>query len=220
MPCIPFRYEPNLASSWNLGSIQSGEVATLQVEVGKFLARKPNWSRVTDDGVFGKEASFYQMMMAVAVVPVRIPQASNEGPESHEKGRDKASASKPAMLPDDFDSREFPTVSIQHDIDDPFGQRINVTRDALDYLWYSTDFKIEPNEAFLKTGQYPLSGTAYGSSDNLKLTFSNNVKLIGGINKIALQSVLSILSCDEKFSHYLTFRNRFLFYKTRCNEAS
>eukprot|EP00268_Persea_americana_P064091 TRINITY_DN8395_c0_g2_i1.p1 TRINITY_DN8395_c0_g2~~TRINITY_DN8395_c0_g2_i1.p1 ORF type:complete len:970 (+),score=200.05 TRINITY_DN8395_c0_g2_i1:315-3224(+) len=41
----------NFASSWNLGSVQSGELAALQVDVGKFLARKPSWSRVTDDGV-------------------------------------------------------------------------------------------------------------------------------------------------------------------------
>ncbi|XP_026447333.1 beta-galactosidase-like isoform X3 [Papaver somniferum] len=86
-------------------------------------------------------------------------------------------------------------------------EQINVTRDASDYLWYSTDVKIEPNEAFLNTGKYPvltvmsaghalhvfingqLSGTAYGGLDNPKLTFSNNVKLIVGINKIALLSV-------------------------------
>lgn len=35
----------NFASSWNLGSIRSGELAVFQVEVGKFLARKPSWSR-------------------------------------------------------------------------------------------------------------------------------------------------------------------------------
>ncbi|KAI3908281.1 hypothetical protein MKX01_027303 [Papaver californicum] len=73
---------------------------------------------------------------------VGIPQASNEGPESRavkspracakkfptlvsqgllfvwpdENGWDKASATKPAMLPDDFDSPEFSTVSIQRDL--------------------------------------------------------------------------------------------------------
>ncbi|XWS28590.1 hypothetical protein CRYUN_Cryun25bG0083400 [Craigia yunnanensis] len=41
----------NFASSWNLGSIQTGELAALQVDVRKYLARKPGWSRVTDDGV-------------------------------------------------------------------------------------------------------------------------------------------------------------------------
>lgn len=46
--CFP---ASNFASSWNLGSIQSGELAALQVDVRKFLARKPGWSRVTDNGV-------------------------------------------------------------------------------------------------------------------------------------------------------------------------
>ncbi|XP_050369457.1 protein HIRA-like isoform X2 [Argentina anserina] len=41
----------NFASSWNLASTQSGELAALQVDVRKYLARKPVWSRVTDDGV-------------------------------------------------------------------------------------------------------------------------------------------------------------------------
>ncbi|KAF9595055.1 hypothetical protein IFM89_036514 [Coptis chinensis] len=46
--CFP---ASNFASSWNLGSIRGGELAALQVDVGKYLARKPSWSRVTDDGV-------------------------------------------------------------------------------------------------------------------------------------------------------------------------
>ncbi|XP_068649440.1 protein HIRA-like isoform X2 [Aristolochia californica] len=46
--CFP---ASNFTSSWNLGSSQNGELAALQVDVGKFLARKPGWSRVTDDGV-------------------------------------------------------------------------------------------------------------------------------------------------------------------------
>ncbi|KAK9913027.1 hypothetical protein M0R45_036854 [Rubus argutus] len=41
----------NFASSWHLGLTQSGELAGLQVDVRKYLARKPGWSRVTDDGV-------------------------------------------------------------------------------------------------------------------------------------------------------------------------
>lgn len=46
--CFP---ASNFASSWNLGSVQSGELAALQVDVRKYMARKPGWSRVTDDGV-------------------------------------------------------------------------------------------------------------------------------------------------------------------------
>ncbi|KAL2590207.1 Protein HIRA [Glycine soja] len=41
----------NFSSSWSLGSIQSGELAALQVDLRKYLARKPGWTRVTDDGV-------------------------------------------------------------------------------------------------------------------------------------------------------------------------
>jgi hypothetical protein len=40
--CFP---ASNFASSWNLSSIQSGELAALQVDVRKYLARKPSWSR-------------------------------------------------------------------------------------------------------------------------------------------------------------------------------
>ncbi|XP_010242207.1 PREDICTED: beta-galactosidase [Nelumbo nucifera] len=86
-------------------------------------------------------------------------------------------------------------------------EQINLTRDASDYLWYMTDVQIDPNEEFLKSGQYPvltvssaghalhvfingqLSGTVYGSLENPKLTFSDNVKLIAGINKISLLSI-------------------------------
>uniref|UniRef100_A0A2P2KMA2 Protein HIRA n=2 Tax=Rhizophora mucronata TaxID=61149 RepID=A0A2P2KMA2_RHIMU len=46
--CFP---ASNFASSWNSGAVQSGELAALQVDVRKYLARKPGWSRVTDDGV-------------------------------------------------------------------------------------------------------------------------------------------------------------------------
>ncbi|KAI3822775.1 hypothetical protein L1987_10373 [Smallanthus sonchifolius] len=46
--CFP---ASNFASSFNLGLPQNGELAALQVDVRKFLARKPGWSRVTDDGV-------------------------------------------------------------------------------------------------------------------------------------------------------------------------
>lgn len=46
--CFP---ASNFASSFSLSSLHSGELGSLQVDIGKFLARKPSWSRVTDDGV-------------------------------------------------------------------------------------------------------------------------------------------------------------------------
>ncbi|KAJ8528232.1 hypothetical protein K7X08_021924 [Anisodus acutangulus] len=83
----------------------------------------------------------------------------------------------------------------------------NVTRDSSDYLWYMTDVNIASSEGFLKNGKDPyltvmsaghvlhvfvngkLSGTVYGTLANPKLTYSGNVKLRAGINKILLLSV-------------------------------
>ncbi|KAK0571893.1 hypothetical protein LWI29_023191 [Acer saccharum] len=86
-------------------------------------------------------------------------------------------------------------------------EQVYLTADASDYLWYMTDVYIDSNEGFLKNGQNPLltiwsaghalqvfingqlAGTAYGSMDDPKLTFSKNVKLNAGVNKIYLLSV-------------------------------
>ncbi|CAN8255085.1 unnamed protein product [Cochlearia groenlandica] len=46
--CFP---ASNFSSSWNLGSSPSGELAGLQVDVRKYMARKPGWNRITDDGM-------------------------------------------------------------------------------------------------------------------------------------------------------------------------
>ncbi|KAG9158117.1 hypothetical protein Leryth_000276 [Lithospermum erythrorhizon] len=62
--CFP---ASNFASSWNLGSIHGGELATLQVDVRKFLARKPGWSRVTDDGVQTRAHLEAQVASALAL---------------------------------------------------------------------------------------------------------------------------------------------------------
>ncbi|XP_057978440.1 beta-galactosidase 1 [Malania oleifera] len=98
-----------------------------------------------------------------------------------------------------YDDSTFTTVGLL--------EQINVTRDVSDYLWYTTDVKIDPSEGFLKNGHYPvltvmsaghtlnvfingqLSGTAYGSLENPKLTFSSAVNLRAGINTISLLSV-------------------------------
>ncbi|KAJ6331015.1 hypothetical protein OIU76_009581 [Salix suchowensis] len=90
---------------------------------------------------------------------------------------------------------------------DGLWEQIYMTRDATDYLWYLTDVKIDADEGFLKSGQNPLltifsaghalhvfindqlAGTAYGGLSNPKITFSQNIKLTAGINKISLLSV-------------------------------
>ncbi|PSS18059.1 Beta-galactosidase [Actinidia chinensis var. chinensis] len=86
-------------------------------------------------------------------------------------------------------------------------EQINTTWDMSDYLWYMTDVKIDSNEGFLRSGKNPvlkvysaghalhvfingqLSGTAYGSLEDPRLTFSSDVNLRPGINKIALLSI-------------------------------
>ncbi|OAY81947.1 Protein HIRA [Ananas comosus] len=57
----------NYASSFSLSSTQSGELGKLQVDVGKFMARKPSWSRVTDDGVQTRAHLETQLAAALAL---------------------------------------------------------------------------------------------------------------------------------------------------------
>lgn len=86
-------------------------------------------------------------------------------------------------------------------------EQINVTRDASDYLWYITSVDVSPTEGFLRGGQLPvltvqsaghalhafvngqLAGSAYGTRENRRITYTGNVKLRAGSNKIALLSV-------------------------------
>ncbi|WZZ76146.1 hypothetical protein YC2023_087516 [Brassica napus] len=86
-------------------------------------------------------------------------------------------------------------------------EQINMTRDKTDYLWYLADVAVSDDEKFLKTGEDPLltiesaghalnvfvngqlAGTAYGSLENPKLTFSQKIKLHAGVNKLALLSI-------------------------------
>ncbi|KAK4424120.1 Beta-galactosidase 3 [Sesamum alatum] len=86
-------------------------------------------------------------------------------------------------------------------------EQLNVTRDASDYLWYTTSVEISPTESFLHGGRRPiltvdsaghvlhvfingqLSGSAFGTQQNRKVTFTRSVNLHAGINSIALLSV-------------------------------
>ncbi|CAL9104789.1 unnamed protein product [Musa textilis] len=86
-------------------------------------------------------------------------------------------------------------------------EQISMTWDRTDYLWYTSYVNIDSNEQFLKNGRYPFltvmsaghsmhvfingerAGTVYGSLDNPKLTFTGNVKLWAGSNKISILSV-------------------------------
>ncbi|XP_022844468.1 beta-galactosidase-like [Olea europaea var. sylvestris] len=98
-----------------------------------------------------------------------------------------------------YEDNSFTTVGLL--------EQINTTRDRTDYLWYTTDVKIDDSEEFLRGGELPvltvlsaghalhifingqLSGTGYGSLENPKLTFSQGVNLRAGVNKISLLSI-------------------------------
>ncbi|KAL6213659.1 hypothetical protein ACLB2K_013105 [Fragaria x ananassa] len=85
--------------------------------------------------------------------------------------------------------------------------QLNITRDSSDYLWYTTNIDIKSSESFLRGGQHPtltvqsagdamhvfingqLSGSAYGTRKNKRFTFTGNVNLHAGMNKISLLSI-------------------------------
>ncbi|XP_020269629.1 beta-galactosidase-like isoform X1 [Asparagus officinalis] len=85
-------------------------------------------------------------------------------------------------------------------------EQVNVTRDRTDYLWYTTHVNISENEQYLKNGQYlaltvssagpslhiyingQLTGIAFGGLERSTLTYTGNVKLRAGMNKISLLS--------------------------------
>ncbi|GAB4853796.1 Beta-galactosidase 12 [Ancistrocladus abbreviatus] len=85
--------------------------------------------------------------------------------------------------------------------------QLKETWDTSDYLWYMTEVNIAANEKFLENGNNPvltvtsaghacdvfvngqLAGTAYGTADDPRFTFSGKVKLWAGVNRISLLSV-------------------------------
>ncbi|GMN55741.1 hypothetical protein TIFTF001_024859 [Ficus carica] len=85
--------------------------------------------------------------------------------------------------------------------------QLNITRDTSDYLWYTTSVQIDSSESFLRKGQHPtlsvqsagdalhvfvngqLSGSAYGTRENRRFTFTGNVNLHAGTNKLSLLSI-------------------------------
>ncbi|KAI3802855.1 hypothetical protein L1987_31000 [Smallanthus sonchifolius] len=100
-------------------------------------------------------------------------------------------------------------------------EQLNVTRDVSDYLWYLAEVDISPNEHFFTNGQFPvltvmsaghalhvfindqLAGTVWGSLKNPKLTFSQNVKLRAGVNKISMLSVsVGLANVGTHFENY------------------
>ncbi|KAJ9564503.1 hypothetical protein OSB04_000469 [Centaurea solstitialis] len=86
-------------------------------------------------------------------------------------------------------------------------EQVNVTRDASDYLWYTTSVDVDSSERFLHGGELPKllvqssghalhvfvngehSGSGFGSRKHRKVTYKENINLRAGSNKIALLSV-------------------------------
>ncbi|KAM7482640.1 hypothetical protein LguiB_007223 [Lonicera macranthoides] len=86
-------------------------------------------------------------------------------------------------------------------------EQLNITRDTSDYLWYMTSVDIRPSESFLRGGQNPtltvhsaghglhvfingkLSGSAFGTREATRFTFTTNVNLRAGMNRISLLSM-------------------------------
>ncbi|KAK4562615.1 hypothetical protein RGQ29_005210 [Quercus rubra] len=85
--------------------------------------------------------------------------------------------------------------------------QLNLTRDASDYLWYTTRVDISPSESFLHQGQHPTitvqsaghamhlfingrhSGSAFGTRKKLRFTYTGNLDLKAGANIISLLSI-------------------------------
>ncbi|KAL3505338.1 hypothetical protein ACH5RR_035179 [Cinchona calisaya] len=86
-------------------------------------------------------------------------------------------------------------------------EQLNITRDNSDYLWYMTSIDISSSESFFRGGQKPtlfvqsrghavhvfingqLSGSAYGTREDMRVRFNGPVNFLPGTNRIALLSI-------------------------------
>ncbi|KAG8497877.1 hypothetical protein CXB51_007367 [Gossypium anomalum] len=86
-------------------------------------------------------------------------------------------------------------------------EQLNITRDTSDYLWYTTSVRISSTESFLRKGtpltlsiqkaghgihvfiNGQLSGSAFGTQQKRKLSFTKNINLHPGENKISILSI-------------------------------
>ncbi|XP_022769082.1 beta-galactosidase 5-like [Durio zibethinus] len=105
-------------------------------------------------------------------------------------------------------------------------EQMNVTRDTSDYLWYTTSVDISPSESFLRGAQKPtlnvdsaghalhvfingqFSGSAFGTRENRRFTFTGPVKLRAGTNRIALLSIA--VGLPNVGLHYETWKTGIL----------
>ncbi|XP_023003076.1 beta-galactosidase 3 [Cucurbita maxima] len=105
-------------------------------------------------------------------------------------------------------------------------EQINVTKDTSDYLWYITSVDIGSTESFLHGGELPtlivlssghavhifingrLSGSAFGSRENRRFTYTGKVDFHAGQNTIALLSVA--VGLPNVGGHYETWNTGIL----------
>ncbi|XP_073014846.1 beta-galactosidase 3 [Primulina eburnea] len=101
-------------------------------------------------------------------------------------------------------------------------EQINVTRDASDYLWYTTSIDVSSSESFLHGGELPtlivqstghalhvfvngqLSGSSFGTRENRRFTYKGKINLRAGSNKISLLSVA--VGLPNVGGHYETWK--------------
>ncbi|GER28574.1 beta-galactosidase [Striga asiatica] len=137
----------------------------------------------------------------------------------------KSKTSQAQMLPTETQNLSWESLNediSSYDSDPTFTvngllEQLNITRDTTDYLWYMTSFEISPNESCLHGGKWPVlsvasegdmlhvfingqpSGSAFGSIDNRKFSFTKSVNLRAGKNSIAL---LSVANTGHRFETY------------------
>ncbi|XP_042024656.1 beta-galactosidase 3-like [Salvia splendens] len=102
-------------------------------------------------------------------------------------------------------------------------EQINVTRDASDYLWYTTSVDVDSSESSLHGGELPtlliqsaghtlhvfvngeLCGSGYGTREKRRFTFRGEINLCAGSNRISLLSVaVGLPNGGGHFETYVT----------------
>ncbi|KAI9180535.1 hypothetical protein LWI28_005810 [Acer negundo] len=145
----------------------------------------------------------------------------------------KTQTSRVQMLPKKVDFHSWETfnedIFSSEDVDDStitvsgLLEQLNITRDTSDYLWYSTSVDISSSESFLNGSKHltltvqsrghamhvfvngHFSGSASGTRRVRAFTFTGNVQLRAGINRISLLSITAgLTNLGAHFESYKT----------------
>ncbi|TYH85516.1 hypothetical protein ES332_D02G272300v1 [Gossypium tomentosum] len=124
-------------------------------------------------------------------------------------------ASRVQMVPTNVKIESWETFNEDvHSVDDESSmtvkgllEQLNITRDTSDYLWYTTSVRISSSESFPRKGtpltlsiqtaghgihvfiNGQLSGSAFGTQQKRKFSFTENINLHPGENKISILSI-------------------------------